>query len=35
MAALLFIGSGVDVYAFAEGINLEHEEFEGRAFDGK
>ena len=35
MAALLFIGSGVDVYVFAEGINLEHEEFEGRAFDGK
>ena len=34
MAALLFIGSGVDVYVFAEGINLEHEEFEGRAFDG-
>ena len=34
MAVLLLIGSSVDVYVFAEGINLEHEEFEGRAFDG-
>ena len=26
--------SGVDVFVFAEGINLDHEEFESRAFDG-
>ena len=31
---LCCIGSGVDVYVFAEGINHDHEEFEGRAFDG-
>jgi len=30
----MLIGSGVDIYVFAEGINLNHEEFEGRAFDG-
>ena len=30
----MFVGSGVDIYMFGEGINLDHEEFEGRAFDG-
>ena len=34
MCTLLLTGSGVDIYVFAEGINLDHEEFEGRAFDG-
>ena len=27
---LLLVGSGVDIYVFAEGINLDHDEFEGR-----
>ena len=31
---LLLVGSGVDIYVFAEGINLDHDEFEGRAFNG-
>jgi len=31
---LYFIGSGVDIYVFSEGIDYDHEKFKGRAFDG-
>jgi len=30
----MLVGSGVDIYVFGEGINYDHKEFEGRAFDG-
>ena len=32
---ILFVGSGVDIYVFGVGIDYDHKEFEGRAFDGK
>ena len=31
---LYYIGTGVDIYILADGIDLKDEEFEGRAFDG-
>jgi len=32
---VLCIGLGVDIYVFAEGIDYDHEEFQGRAFYGQ
>jgi len=32
---VLCIGLGIDIYVFAEGIDYDHEEFQGRAFYGQ
>ena len=34
-STIICIGTGVDIYMLADGIDIENEEFGGRAFDGK